>query len=91
MKRVSLAVVIILLLSGCVSSYGSETIKVGATQVPHAEILEFVAPLLEEEGIELEIVVYDDYIQPNLNLSDGELAANFFQHQIGRASCRERV
>lgn len=57
------------------------TLKVGATAVPHAEILEeVVKPLLEQEGIELDVVVYEDYVQPNLNLQDGEIDANYFQH-----------
>jgi len=57
------------------------TLKVGATAVPHAEILEeVVKPALEKEGINLEVVVYEDYVQPNLNLQDGEIDANYFQH-----------
>lgn len=55
-------------------------IKVGATAVPHAEILEFVKPLLAAKGITLEIVVFNDYVQPNMALAEGELDANFFQH-----------
>jgi len=59
----------------------SVTLKVGATAVPHAEILEdVVKPALEKEGINLEVVVYEDYVQPNLNLEDGEIDANYFQH-----------
>lgn len=64
-------------LSGCKKS---SPIKIGATSVPHAEILEFVKPILEEEGIQIEIVEFSDYVQPNLQLADGQLAANFFQH-----------
>ncbi|TYP49244.1 MetQ/NlpA family ABC transporter substrate-binding protein [Thermosediminibacter litoriperuensis] len=56
------------------------TIKVGATPVPHAEILNVVKPLLEKEGITLEIVEFTDYVQPNLKLAEKELDANFFQH-----------
>lgn len=58
----------------------AQTVTVGATPVPHAEILEFVKPLLAEEGIELKIVEFTDYVLPNLALSDGEVDANFFQH-----------
>lgn len=61
-------------------SLAKEVLKVGATAVPHAEILEFVKPLLAKKGITLEIVVFNDYVQPNLALADGELDANFFQH-----------
>lgn len=56
------------------------TIVIGASNVPHAEILEFVAPTLEEEGINLEIERYTDYILPNLALDEGDLDANYFQH-----------
>ena len=56
------------------------TLKVGATPVPHAEILEIVKPLLAKEGIDLQIVEFSDYVQPNLAVNDKELDANFFQH-----------
>lgn len=56
-------------------------IKVGATPIPHAELLNFVKPLLESENIKLEIIEFQDYVQPNTALVDGELDANFFQHQ----------
>ncbi|MDI9439597.1 MAG: MetQ/NlpA family ABC transporter substrate-binding protein [Limnochordia bacterium] len=56
------------------------TLKVGATPVPHAEILERVVPILSEQGITLEIVEFTDYVRPNLALQDGDLDANFFQH-----------
>lgn len=57
------------------------TLKVGATPVPHAEILEFVKPIVAKQGVELEVVEFNDYVQPNLAVSDGELDANFFQHR----------
>ena len=60
---------------------GVTTIKVGATAVPHAEILEQVKPILMEENIDLDIVEFSDYVQPNLALNDKELDANFFQHE----------
>jgi lipoprotein, YaeC family len=56
------------------------TLRVGATPVPHAEILEFVKPILKEKGINLEIVEFTDYVQPNKALNDGSIDANFFQH-----------
>lgn len=55
-------------------------LKVGATPVPHSEILEFIKPILLEKGIELEIVEFTDYNTPNLALADGGIDANFFQH-----------
>ena len=62
------------------SSSQGKVLKVGATAVPHAEILEVVKPLLAKEGIDLQIVEFSDYVQPNLALNDKELDANFFQH-----------
>lgn len=53
---------------------------VGASNVPHAVILEEVKPLLEEQGIELVIEEYTDYVLPNTDLADGEIDANYFQH-----------
>lgn len=54
---------------------------VGASNVPHAKILEEAEPLLEKEGVDLEIKKYQDYVLPNKNLADGEIDANYFQHQ----------
>jgi D-methionine transport system substrate-binding protein len=56
-------------------------IVVGATPTPHAEILGVVKPLLAEQGYELEIMEFTDYILPNQTLDTGELDANYFQHQ----------
>ena len=67
--------------SSATSSTGEkETIKVGASSTPHAEILEQVKDALAEKGYDLDIVVYDDYVLPNKALADGDLDANYFQH-----------
>ena len=55
-------------------------IVVGATPVPHAEILEVAKEVLAEKGYELVITEFDDYVQPNMALDTGDLDANFFQH-----------
>ncbi|WP_347862463.1 MetQ/NlpA family ABC transporter substrate-binding protein [Salimicrobium sp. PL1-032A] len=55
-------------------------ITVGATSVPHAEVLQEAKPLLEEEGITLNIEEYQDYVLPNRDLSEGIIDANYFQH-----------
>ena len=55
-------------------------IRVAASPTPHAEILAVAAEILAQEGYELEIVEYDDYVQPNLVVDSGELDANYFQH-----------
>ena len=59
----------------------AESISVAATAVPHAEILEFVKPALAKQGVELKIKVFTDYVQPNVQVAEGRLDANFFQHQ----------
>ncbi|PNR96425.1 MetQ/NlpA family ABC transporter substrate-binding protein [Petrotoga olearia] len=62
--------------------FGRNTFKVGATPVPHAEILEFVKDDFKEKtGVELQIVIFTDYVQPNLALEDGSIDANYFQHE----------
>ncbi len=57
-----------------------ETLKVGASPAPHAEILEAAKAQMAEKGYDLEIVEYVDYVQPNLALDAGDLDANYFQH-----------
>lgn len=68
----------ILGLSGCAKK--TSTLKVGATPVPHAELLKLVEPDLEAKGIKLEIVEFTDYVTPNIALAEKQLDANFFQH-----------
>ncbi len=62
------------------SSSGSKTIKVAASATPHAEILEEAAGLLEKEGYQLEVTVFNDYVQPNEVVESGDFDANYFQH-----------
>lgn len=57
------------------------TLVVGASPVPHAEILNAIAPLLEAQGIKLEVKEFTDYILPNTQLAEKALDANFFQHK----------
>lgn len=59
----------------------AESLTVAATAVPHAEILEFVKPALAKEGVELNVKVFTDYVQPNIQVAEKRLDANFFQHQ----------
>lgn len=73
-------VVMALLATSFISAAFAEVIKVGATPIPHAEILEFIKPELKKEGYELEIKVFNDYVVPNLAVEDGDLDANYFQH-----------
>ncbi|GLK87120.1 MetQ/NlpA family ABC transporter substrate-binding protein [Pseudomonas turukhanskensis] len=59
----------------------AQTITVAASAVPHAEILEFIKPTLAKEGVDLKVKVFTDYVQPNVQLVEKRLDANFFQHQ----------
>ena len=63
------------------SAHADETLTVAATAVPHAEILEFVKPALAKEGVTLNVKVFNDYIQPNVQVDQKRMDANFFQHQ----------
>ena len=76
----ALALVLCLSLAACGSSGSKKTIKVGATPAPHADILEVAKDLMAEKGYTLEIVEYNDYVQPNNSVEDGSLDANYFQH-----------
>ncbi|WP_099352657.1 MetQ/NlpA family ABC transporter substrate-binding protein [Fredinandcohnia onubensis] len=58
---------------------GNKKLVVGASAVPHAEVLEQAKPLLKDKGIDLEIEVFTDYILPNVALHEKELDANYFQ------------
>ncbi|MEU1393730.1 MULTISPECIES: MetQ/NlpA family ABC transporter substrate-binding protein [unclassified Nonomuraea] len=81
-----------LLLAACGTSQSATTtpaaesadtvLKVGASPVPHGEILKFVKDnLAPAAGLKLEIVEFTDYVQPNVQLDEGQLNANFFQHK----------
>lgn len=76
-KNTLLIFVIILAFTSCSKKGG---FRVAATPVPQAEMLDFIKPALKEEGIDLVIIVTDDYNVPNRALNDGEVSANFFQH-----------
>lgn len=84
-KLLSLVLIVVLSLSvlaGC-STKPSETniIKIGVSPDPHAKLISLVVDDLKKEGIEVEIIEFTDYVKPNLALNDGEIDANFFQHE----------
>lgn len=68
---------------GTTGGGGQETVtlKVGASPLPHAKILEHIKPALEKEGVNLEIVEFTDYVLPNTQVDSKEIDANFFQHK----------
>jgi D-methionine transport system substrate-binding protein len=63
------------------TSARAEKLSIAASAVPHAEILEFVKPRLKAEGVDLQIKIFTDYVQPNLQVEERQLDANFFQHK----------
>ncbi|BCG25826.1 MetQ/NlpA family ABC transporter substrate-binding protein [Pseudomonas tohonis] len=63
------------------TAQAGEKLVVGATPVPHAEILEFVKPALAKEGVDLDIKVFTDFIQPNVQLAEKNLDANYYQYR----------
>ena len=94
-KLLSLALATILtagLVTGCGSSASSsdqsssqdntqkKTITVAASQTPHSEILAEAAKILEKQGYELKVTVFDDYVQPNNVVESGEFDANYMEH-----------
>ena len=65
------------------ASAPAETVvlKVAASPTPHAEILGAVKDILAEEGIDLQVTEYGDYVVPNTAVEEGDEDANYFQHQ----------
>lgn len=57
------------------------TLKVGASSVPHAEILNSIKDKMKAQGVKLEVIEFNDYVQPNVQVFEKQLDANFFQHQ----------
>jgi len=68
-------------LAFAASSAHAGNLRVAATPVPHAELLEFVQPELAQQGVTLDVKVFTDYVQPNQQVADGHLDVNFFQHK----------
>ena len=68
------------LSTGVYAKDDDKTITVAASATPHAEILEEAKPILEKEGYDLEVTVFDDYVRPNEVVESGEFDANYFQH-----------
>ncbi|MDO5715258.1 MAG: MetQ/NlpA family ABC transporter substrate-binding protein [Tissierellia bacterium] len=95
MKRLLIVVALILtVLTACGKNTAKENetdnkaggleednkIVIGVSPVPHEEIIEHLKPEFEKEGLDVEVVTFEDYVQPNLQLSAGDIDANFFQH-----------
>ena len=83
-KTIAIVLSLALVLSLSMTAFAKKddkTITVAASPTPHAEILAVAAEVLEKEGWELEITEYNDYVVPNNVVEDGEIDANYFQHQ----------
>lgn len=75
-KLVALAAVF-----AALTAHAGEQLVVGASPVPHAEILEFVKPELARQGVDLDIKVFTDFIQPNVQLAEKNIDANYYQYR----------
>ena len=82
MKKILVIALALVLALSSVSAFAATKISVGATPAPHAEILEICKEILAEQDIELEIVVFNDYVIPNTSVDNGQLDANHFQHVL---------
>ena len=80
MKKLIIALVLAFLIPASAFAAG-EKIVIGVTPFPHKDIMEVVKTILAEDGYELVIKEFSDYVQPNMALAEGQLDANFFQHQ----------
>lgn len=83
MKRVLLSIIsaVMLITISISSAFAGEKLIIGATPVPHAEILNFIKDKLAQKGIDLEIKEFTDYVTPNMALEQGDIDANYFQHK----------
>ncbi|NLK07732.1 MAG: ABC transporter substrate-binding protein [Firmicutes bacterium] len=79
-RAITITLTLVLLLGIGALGAHAQTLTVGATPVPHAEVLNLIKDDLAADGIELVVIEFTDYIQPNLALAEGELDANYFQH-----------
>jgi len=81
LRRAGVALAAALLLGGGAAIAQDKPLKIGVTAGPHAQILEVVRKVAERDGLKLQIVEFNDYVQPNAALAAGDLYANSFQHQ----------
>lgn len=92
-KLVVLSLFLVLLATACgkqeakqsqqasTTELSDNKIVIGVSPVPHQEIVENVLPQLKEAGLDVELVTFEDYVQPNLQLESKDLDANYFQHE----------
>ena len=80
MKKLLTLVLALVLVASVATASAATKLVIGASSTPHAEILEAAKDALAAKDIELDIIIFDDYVQPNLQLDAGDLDANYFQH-----------
>ena len=80
MKKLLTIALALVLVAAVATASAATTLIIGASSTPHAEILEAAKELLAAKDLALDIIVFDDYVQPNLQLDAGDLDANYFQH-----------
>lgn len=80
-RRILLASFSLLALAACggTKTNDGKTLTVAATAVPHAEILESIKPTLAKEGVDLQIRVFNDYVQPNLQVEQKQIDVSYFE------------
>ncbi|MET0208960.1 MAG: MetQ/NlpA family ABC transporter substrate-binding protein [Burkholderiaceae bacterium] len=81
MKKLFAAALAALALGSVTAASAAETLTIAATAVPHAEILNLIKPELARQGVDLQVKVFTDYVQPNVQVAEKRLDANFFQHK----------
>ena len=81
MKKLLVALVLVLMASSVAFAAESKKMVVGVTPFPHKDIIAIAAKLLEKDGYTVEIKEFSDYVQPNVALAEGSLFANFYQHE----------
>lgn len=91
MSRLIRSLALTLALISALRLVAAEKLVVGATPVPAGEILEFIKPTLAAQGVELEIRIFTDYLQPNAQLAERRLDANFYQHRPFLAEFNRRT
>jgi D-methionine transport system substrate-binding protein len=79
--RILQSSILLIVASMAAATAQAETLTVAASAIPHAQILEFIRPQLLAQGVDLRVKVFTDYVQPNLQVEERQIDANFFQHK----------
>jgi len=80
-RKLSLLLATVLSYGALSTAHAVETLVIAASPVPHAEILAFVKPILAKEGVDLQVKVFTDYVQPAVQTNEKQVDGNFFLHQ----------